>query len=138
MSNSDKAHAAERKVLQEQLESVKTTPGTGDSTAGEASTQALQEMTRRLEQAELRATAAELKSKYPTAVEAVGGSVAASMEEARLAALNESLNFDASVPKRVDSNNPARTTTEQKTPESMSLDELKNYIKTLEVPGRGA
>ena len=133
MSNSDKAHAAERRVLQEKLESVASQSSGATGADSEVQPQVLKELTQRLEQAEARATAAELKAKYPTAVEAIGDA-ARYMDESRLASLNESLNFDASRPTRVDQNNPARSATSPQSPEDMSLEELTAYVKTLDFP----
>ena len=133
MSNSDKAHAAERKVLEERLRSTESAPKSGESEAPQVDPSVLKQLTQRLEEAEGRAAAAELKAKYPTAVEAIGDA-ARYMDEARLASLNESLNFDASVPKRLDTNNPVRRSSQPKEPSEMSIDELKDYLKTLDFP----
>lgn len=134
MSNSDKAHAAERKVLAERLEALESrSSGTQGESDNQVQPQVLKELTQRLEEAETRAKAMELKAKFPVAVDAVGDA-ARYMDEARLAALNESLNFDASRPTRLDNNNPARQTSGAKNPEDMSLEELTAYVKTLDFP----
>ena len=133
MSNSDKAHAAAEKALREQIERRSSPAGdTGESS--EVQSKAFAELTERVKQAEARAQAAELKAKYPTAVEAVGDA-ATYMDEARLASLNESLNFDAGRPTRIDTNNPSRAAGTQAKPiEEKSVEELLADLKGMTFP----
>lgn len=134
MSNSDKAHAAAEKALREQIERTQSSPA-GDASPGtEVQSEVLKELQQRVQQAEARATQAELKSKYPAALDAVGDA-AVHMDEARLAALNESLNFDAGRPTRIDSNNPGRSVSTPKPVEEKSVDELLADLKSLQFPG---
>jgi hypothetical protein len=130
MSNSDKAHAAERKVLEQRLQSI---PQGDKGVASEDQSGALAELQKRVQQAEARAKSAELKAKYPAAVDAVGDAVTY-MDEARLAALNESLNFDAGRPTRIDTNNPSRSVTTQKPIAEKSVEELLADLKGLAFP----
>lgn len=131
MSNSDKAHAAENKVLQEQLK-AQSTSTEGAESASESP--ALKELQDRLQAAESRATAAELAAKYPKAVEAVG-QAASSMDESALASLNERLDFDASAPKRInDTNNPSRSVSGEKSTEDMTDEELLAQLRSLPSP----
>lgn len=132
MSNSDKAHAAAEKALREQLERV-SSPAGDKGSSSEVQSDVLKELQTKLQQAEARATQAELRSKYPAALEAVG-EAATYMDEARLAALNESLNFDAKRPTRIDSNNPSRSVTTAKPVEEKSIDELLADLKTMAFP----
>ena len=134
MSNSDKAHAAAEKALREKLEATSSPAGdTGRSS--EVPNDTLKELQQRLQQAESRAQSAELKAKYPTAVEAVGDA-AVHMDEARLASLNESLNFDAGRPTRIDSNNPSRSvgTRQEKSLEDKSVEELLADLRSMPFP----
>ena len=133
MSNSDKAHAAAEKALREQLER-RSSPAGDASGSSEVQSDVLRELQEKVKQAEARATQAELKAKYPAALQAVGDA-AVYMDEARLAALNESLNFDAGRPTRIDTNNPSRSATVPKAVEEKSIDELLNDLKQLQFPG---
>lgn len=137
-SNSDKAHEAERRELQRRLESLegqRSSGESGESGTDEVQSRVLKEMQERLSKAEARATQAELKAEFPLAVQELGDA-AVHVSRERLAALNERLDFDASVPKRIDSNNPARQAPSgPKSVEDMSLDELKEYFRGVPYEG---
>lgn len=78
------------------------------------------------------------KAKYPAASQALGDEVLAQMDEARLAALDASLDVDARTPRGVDRNNPQRTRPAgAKSPDDMTIEELKAHLRTQPVPGNG-
>jgi hypothetical protein len=132
-SNSDSAHAAATKVYEDRIAALeaKGTEGASSGDQSPANAEALNAANKRAEEAEARATAAELAAKYPNATKAVGRA-AVVMDEAALASLNEQLDFDAKAPSITDPNNPARSLgSGPKAVEDMSLAELKEHFKTL-------
>ena len=136
-SNSDKATAAAMKVLQGQLD-VAQAPKTTESGSTDGGSQAnarADAAERRADEAEARATASDLAAKYPNASKAVGRAVVV-MGEPELAALETTLDFDATAPRITDKNNPARTTGESsKSVEDMSLAELQEHFKSIPYEG---
>lgn len=134
-SQSDKAHAAEVRVLRERLEAT-------SKSAPESTTQGndMADMVTRLQkelEAERSARVADVRrAKYPLASQALGDEVLAQMDEAKLAGLNEALTPTIAAAPRMDSNNPARRTSGTKDPESMSKEELLAAFKATPYPGR--
>ena len=74
------------------------------------------------------------RAKYPNAIAALGDDVAAQMDEARLAGLNEQLNATAAP--KVDPNNPARRATGPKPISELTDAELRERFRATPVPGR--
>ena len=135
VSNSDKMHAAENKVLRQQLEAANKSQPTESGSSGEDGSKAtIETLTKQLaEQTEGRKVDA-LGAKYPKAAEALGdGNVLASMDEARLAKLNESLTIEQPTPLNVDPNNPPRATGGSKPFSEMSVKELGALARTLPI-----
>jgi hypothetical protein len=133
-SNSDKAHAAEAKVLREQLAALQSGKATEVASA-ESGAKEMTDMVSRL-QADLAAERAARvidtrKAKYPAAAQALGDEVIVQMDEARLAGLNESLTVTAP---RVDANNPARRMSGSKPIEDMTSEEVKALFKQSVLP----
>jgi hypothetical protein len=139
ISKSDKAHAAEARVLREQLAAAQAAKAPeGAQPSGDVKEMA--DLVKRLQQeveTERAGRAIDArKSKYPAASQALGDEVLAQMDEARLAALDASLDGDARTPRRVDLNNPARTRPAgSKSPDDMTIEELRAYLRTQPVPG---
>lgn len=138
-SNSDKAHSAASKVMQTRLDVLEAkgteSANTGDDSQAKASIEAAN---KRADEAEAKTNAAELAAKYPNAVKAVGRASIA-MDEAALASLDATLDFDAKAPRITDSNNPARKTGEggKKSYDDMSLKELQDHFTPENVPYEG-
>lgn len=140
ISGSDRAHAAEAKALRERiaaLEGVSPSPAPeGGQPAGDV--QAATELAERLQKELLAERAARVvdtrTAKYPDAAAALGdAAVLASMDEGRLASLNESLR-PASQPRPVGANNPARSQSGPKALADMSIEELRAHLRTLPAP----
>ena len=138
-SSEARAHSEEIRVLREQLATAQgaLNARADSASAGSEATAAFQQQIREL-QSQLRQSEAQRlvdtrRAMYPSAADALAdNALIASMDEARLAALNAKLNdFTEGVaaPSRVDPNNPSRgATAPPKRLQDMSSDELKQVL----------
>ena len=136
-SGSDRAHAAETKVLRDRLASLEGAGGQPPKSSADASPE-VAETIKRLQAEVLQERTARIletrRAKYPNAIAALGDDVAAQMDEARLAGLNEQLNATAAP--KVDPNNPARRATGPKPISELTDAELRERFRATPVPGR--
>ena len=139
-SQSDKAHAAEAKVLRERIAALEAgSKGTAPEGAGTGSdTSGMDEVVKRLQvelENEKRLRITETRTaKYPNATKAIGDErVISQIDEARLASLEETLRPPTG--SGIDRNNPARRVTGEKPISEMTTEELKAHFRTIPVPG---
>lgn len=126
-SQADRAHAAETKALREQVAG-----GTAKQAETNAEANPLADEVKRLTEALQAERTNTRRARYPNAAQALGEEYLATIDEARLAGLNEALS--ASVAPRVDANNPARKVSAPKQSSEMSRDELLALFKSTPFP----
>lgn len=137
-SNHDKAHAEETRVLRERAEAAERSQRqalTGQQQSSDESGRyqsVIEDLQQRLDAERSGRVYDVRRATYPEASEAIGDpAVLTTMDEGRLAALNERLRLEASpAPRRVDANNPARPANAPPKPMSeMSKDELLGVME---------
>lgn len=129
-SQADRAHAAEAKALRERLDSTPRAQAQSNDEpnplAGEveALKKALEEERRSVRRA-----------KFPNAAQVLGEEYLATIDEARLAGLNEALAANVAPP-RIDNNNPARKVSAPKPRSEMTKSELLEAFRAMPFPKR--
>jgi len=131
VAGKDRAHNEEVRVLREQLEAAKA-PKPDGSDSEDWKTKAEQAEAKLAEKE--KAHAVEVRSvKYTAAAEALDPDILASMDEAKLAALNARLAGDEEPPPIIDpSAAPRRTSGPPTPPREKSVEELESDLKRLE------
>ena len=141
ISGSDRAHAAEARVLREEIARLKgegQAPNGGQSTAGDDSAKEVERLKAELEAERATRIVETRTAKYPDAAAALGDPrVVSSMDEARLAALQETLRVEPSK-RPVGSSNPSRTQSTEKPLHELSKAEIIERMAQLPAPGRHA
>jgi septal ring factor EnvC (AmiA/AmiB activator) len=129
-------YAATERALREEIASLKASQqsavetASGTQTEAEALRKQLADQEKRLQQREQEYTANLRATKYPLAAETLEPQVLATMDEARLAGLEARLTPHRP-PMGIDSSTPPRTASAPKSPDEMSVEEMKAELERL-------